>query len=112
MIQLILQLILAIIFAFIIGKLVSKFKLPSILEWLVAGIFLGPYALSLVNKEMLDANWYQVTIHIWECTVGLMIGTELVWKRLKKSGKSIIITTLSQSLGTFLLVSLTFYILF
>lgn len=112
MIQLILQLILAIIFAFIIGKLVSKFKLPSILGWLVAGMFLGPYALSLVNKEMLDANWYQVTIHILECAVGLMIGTELVWKRLKKSGKSIIITTLSQSLGTFLLVSLTFCILF
>lgn len=95
MIQLILQLILAIIFAFIIGKLVSKFKLPSILGWLIAGMFLGPYALSLVNKEMLDANWYQVTIHILECTVGLMIGTELVWKRLKKSEKSIIITTLS-----------------
>lgn len=112
MIQLFLRLILAIIFAFIIGKLVSKFKLPSILGWLVAGMFLGPYALSLVNKEMLDANWYQITIHILECAVGLMIGTELIWKRLNKSGKSIIITTLSQSLGTFLLVSLTFCIVF
>lgn len=41
-----------------------------------------------------------------------MIGTELVWKRIKKSGRSIIITTLTQSLGTFLLVSLVFGIVF
>lgn len=60
----------------------------------------------------MDAKWYQVTIHILECTVGLMIGTELVWKRLKKYGKSIIIITLTQSLGTFLLVSFMFGIIF
>lgn len=59
-----------------------------------------------------NAKWYQVTIHILECTVGLMIGTELVWKRLKKYGKSIIIITLTQSLGTFLLVSFMFGIIF
>ena len=37
-----------------------------------------------------------------------MIGTELVWKKIKQSGKAIIITTLTQSLGTFLIVSLVF----
>ena len=31
--------------------------------------------------------------------MGLMIGTELVWNKIKKSGCSIIITTLTQSLG-------------
>lgn len=51
-------------------------------------------------------------MHILECAVGLMIGTELVWKKLKKSGRSIIVTTLTQSLGTFVLVSLIFGIVF
>lgn len=37
-----------------------------------------------------------------------MIGTELVWNKLKRSGRAIVITTLTQSLGTFLLVSLVF----
>lgn len=41
-----------------------------------------------------------------------MIGTELVWNKIKTSGRSIIITTLTQSLGTFLLVSLVFGIVF
>lgn len=112
MLQSVLRLTLAVILAFIIGRLVSKFKLPSILGWLISGMFLGPYALSLINGNMLDEDWYQITIHILECAVGLMIGSELVWKRLKKSGESIIITTLCQSLGTFLLVSLIFCVIF
>ncbi|HBF65214.1 MAG TPA: potassium transporter, partial [Clostridium sp.] len=47
-----------------------------------------------------------------ECGVGLMIGTELVFKDLKKSGKQIIITTLTQSLGTFFMVTLCFGTIF
>lgn len=108
MVMLVLRLTLACILAFAIGKLVSKLKLPSILGWLIAGMSLGPYSLSLVNWDILETDGYQVMIHILECAVGLMIGTELVWSKLKKSGSSIIVTTLTQSLGTFLLVSLTF----
>lgn len=112
MILLILKLFAAIILAFGAGKLISKLKLPSILGWLIAGMILGPHAVSLVNEEILNAQWYQVMIHILECTVGLMIGTELVWNKIKRSGKSIVITTLTQSIGTFLLVSLVFGIVF
>ena len=94
------------------GKLISKLKLPAILGWLIAGMILGPHAVNLVSQELLDATWYQTFIHILECGVGLMIGTELVWNKIKKSGKSIIITTLTQSLGTFLVVSLVFALVF
>lgn len=108
MIVLIIRLICAAILAFILGKMAARVKLPAILGWLVAGMILGPHAFSLVNTEILNASWYQAGMHILECVVGLMIGTELVWKKIKKSGKSIIITTLTQSLGTFLLVTLVF----
>lgn len=111
MIELI-RFILAIVFAFITGKIISKFKLPSILGWLIAGMVLGPHALALVNNKVLDSSWYNILIPILECTVGLMIGTELVWKKIKKSGKSIIITTLTQSLGTFFIVSFVFGVIF
>ena len=112
MILLILKLFVAIILAFGAGKLISKLKLPSILGWLIAGMILGPHVVSLVNEEILDAQWYQVMIHILECTVGLMIGTELVWNKIKRSGKAIVITTLTQSIGTFLVVSFVFGIVF
>lgn len=112
MVLLIIRWIITIIIAFFIGKLVSKLKLPSILGWLIAGMILGPHALSILDNTILEAGWYENIVHILECVVGLMIGTELVWKKIKKSGKSIIITTLTQSLGTFILVSLVFGIVF
>lgn len=112
MIFLLFRLLCAIVLAFLIGKLVARIKLPSILGWLIAGMILGPHALSLVNTAILDASWYQNGIHVLECAVGLMIGTELVWKKIKKSGKSIVITTLTQSLGTFFVVTLVFGVVF
>lgn len=98
--------------AYFMGKLVARIKLPAILGWLLTGMILGPHALSLVSQEMLDAAWYETLVHVLECSVGLMIGTELVWNKIKRSGKAIIITTLTQSLGTFAVVSLVFGVVF
>ena len=52
----------------------------------------------------MDAGWYQIVVHVLECAVGLMIGTELVWNKIKRSGKSIVITTLTQVTGTFFVI--------
>lgn len=111
MIELILVLV-TFIGAVIIGKLVSKLKLPEILGWLIAGMLLGPHALNVLNQGIMDMEIYQDVVHIFECAVGLMIGTELVWKKIKAVGSQIMITTLTQSLGTFLVVSLVFSICF
>lgn len=108
----VIKLLLAIVLAYLLGKLVSKFKLPAILGWLLAGMILGPHAVSLINQDLLAASWYQTIVHILECAVGLMIGTELVWNKIKQYGKSIMITTLTQSLGTFLIVSCVFGLVF
>ncbi len=108
----ILKLILSGIIALIIGKLISKLKLPSILGWLIAGMIVGPNAVNLMNNNILHAEWYHMLMNVLECSVGLMIGTELVWSQLKKSGKSIMTIALTQSIGTFLLVSIIFGIIF
>ncbi|MEG0737544.1 MAG: cation:proton antiporter, partial [Longicatena sp.] len=109
---LIIRLLLSILLAFFVGKLVSKVKLPAILGWLLTGMMVGPHALSIINTDLLQTSWYETLIHILECSVGLLIGTELVWKRIRVMGKQIIITTLTQSLGTFFFVSLVFAIVF
>ena len=106
------RLLLAITIAFVCGKLVSKLKLPSILGWLIAGMVLGPHAVNLLSDSLLNAGWYTITEIILECTVGLMIGTELIWNQIKKSGKQIVVTTITESLGTFIVVSLVFGVIF
>lgn len=112
MMGLLLRWLAALAAAFLLGKLVSLVKLPSILGWLVAGMALGPHGFGLVPQVLLDAGWYETVIHVLECAVGLMIGTELVWGRMKQYGKALILTTLTQSLGTFLLVSAVFCLVF
>lgn len=104
--------VVTIVIAFICGKLVSKLKLPSILGWLIAGMVLGPFACNLLPQELLDTDVYNGIIHVLECTVGLMIGTELVWQKIKSCGKALIITTVTQSIGTFIVVSVSFCIVF
>ena len=73
-----LRFLIAIIIAYLVGKIVTKIKLPSILGCLITGMILGPHAFSLMNQEVLDLKWYEILLPILECTVGLMIGTELV----------------------------------
>ncbi|MEG2840419.1 MAG: cation:proton antiporter, partial [Cellulosilyticaceae bacterium] len=94
--------------AFIVGKLVSKAKLPAILGWLITGMLIGPYALGWLNEEIMNSSWFHIIVNIGEVSVGLLIGTELIWKELKKSGKQIITICLSEALGAFLVVTLVF----
>ena len=107
-----LRLLLAIVIAVVAGKLISKLKLPAILGWLIAGMMMGPHALGLLGDSLLDAPWFNTVESLLECIVGLMIGTELIWSQMKKAGKQILVTTITESLGTFLVVSLVFGIIF
>lgn len=110
--MLVLRWLAVLILAALAGKLISKLKLPSILGWLIVGMFLGPHALGIISQKVLDASWYKVIIMWMQCAFGLMLGTELVWKKLKSYGKGLIVTTLTQSLGTFFFVTLVFGIVF
>ncbi|MGN1348647.1 MAG: cation:proton antiporter [Acutalibacteraceae bacterium] len=98
--------------AFLFGKLIQKIKLPAILGWLIAGMIFGPHAVGLLTGEVMSAEWYKITITWMQCAFGLMLGTELIWKKIKSYGKALVVTTLTQSLGTFAVVSLVFGIVF
>ena len=102
------RLIITIAAALLAGKLIAKLKLPAILGWLIAGMVLGPHAAGLLSAHLMESGWYEVTESLLECTVGLMIGTELIWSQMKKTGKQIVVMTVIESLGTFLVVSLVF----
>lgn len=98
--------------AFACGKLISRVKLPAILGWLIAGIVFGPYLAGVVTIDITDALWYKILIKFFECFAGVMIGREIIFKKLAASGKQIIGITVVQSIGTFLFVSAVFMIVF
>ena len=108
----ILRWFLTLILAFFAGKLMTKIKMPAILGWLIAGMILGPHALGLMPQAVMDSAWYSPVITWMQCAFGLMLGTELIWNRIKSYGRALILTTLSQSLSTFAVVSLMFAVVF
>lgn len=110
--MLFLRWILTLLCAMIIGKIMTKIRMPAILGWLLAGMLLGTNAANLMPKEVLNAQWYKILLMVMQCGVGLMLGTELIWRKLKKSGRALLITTLTQSLGTFFIVSFVFGLVF
>lgn len=96
----------------LLGKLVSKLRLPAILGWLLAGMIFGPYGLRLMSQSLMDRQFYIVITNWMQVAFGLMLGTELVWRKIRKFGKSLMTTTLTQSLGTFAVVSAAFMVIF
>lgn len=98
--------------AFIAGKLMCKIKMPSILGWLIVGMLFGPHAIDLMPQEILETGWYKIIIMWMQCAFGVMLGSELILKKLRSYGKALVITTLTQSLGTFAVVSLAFGLVF
>ena len=75
-------------------------------------IVFGPYLAGVVSLDITDSVWYKIIIKIFECFAGVMIGREIIFKKIAKSGKQIIGITFVQSIGTFLFVSAVFAVVF
>ena len=102
----------ALTFAFLLGKLMTRIKLPAILGWLIGGMLLGPHALALLPQSLMDTPVYKTVVTWMQVSFGLMLGTELIFRKIRSYGKALIITTLTQSLGTFFVVSMVFALVF
>lgn len=75
---------------------------------MIAGMALGPHGLGLLSQEILDRPAYHILISFLECGMGLMLGSEMIWRKIRSYGKQIVVITLAQSLMTFLVVSVAF----
>lgn len=110
--MLVIKFVVIMLAAHLCGKLASKLHLPAILGWLVCGMILGPHAFNFFNDSLTNAAWFQAIVRIFEVLLGIMLGSELVISKLKKTGKQIVITTLWQSLLSFVVVSVSFGVIF
>lgn len=46
----------------------------------------GPYLVQVVTAEIMEAQWYKITVKVFECLAGVMIGKEILFKKLAKTG--------------------------
>ncbi len=104
------KLALAVVAAIYLGKLLTRFNLPAVLGWFLAGIIVGPYALSFMTLNMVNSSIYKVVMIIAEIFVGVMIGIEIYAKDLKQHGKKYGVITVFEALGTYIILALGFII--
>jgi Kef-type K+ transport system membrane component KefB len=94
----------------IMAKLVSKFKLPDVTGYLLAGLLIGPSILKLVPEDAANS----LTI-ISEAALGFIaysIGSEINFNHLKKVGKALITITFFEALLPVILVALSMVFIF
>lgn len=66
--------------AYVFSKIVAKFKLPSILGWLIVGIVFGPYLGKLVSLDFINNIYYKIFIHVFECFAGVWLAVKSILK--------------------------------
>jgi len=87
----------------------KQLKLPLITGFLVIGLVSGPELLGLIDETALSRLQFLNDIAL--AFIAFAVGSELYAKELRSRMKSIISMTISQILVSFILVSLTVYLL-
>lgn len=86
------------------GQLAKRIKIPAVAGYVLAGIILGPSILDTIPDSIHDS--LQPVKDLGLGMVALLIGAELVWKKIRNLGKSIVVITVAQIITTFGLVYL------
>ena len=100
---------LLVVIGFYIGNIARRFRLPSLIGFMIMGVFLGPSVLHLFS----EASLYNLTFvtQIALGFVALTIGAELSIASLRQLGSGIISIILVGSFMAFLIVALAVYAL-
>ena len=94
----------------IMARIVSKFKLPNVTGYLLAGVIIGPSVLKLVPDNVTSS--LSVISVAALGFIAYSIGSELNIEHLNKSGASIIWITLLEALGAVIIVDLAMIFIF
>lgn len=108
--EVLLKLAIVVVVGMIGGKIATKFKLPSVSGYLVAGLFLGPSFFDLVTKT--DSVNFEIISELALSFIAFSIGSEFVYSEIKKMGKNVVVITLLEVIGAIAVVFSVMYFVF
>ncbi len=104
-----LSLALMLITGILLARLSNLIKLPSVTGYIIAGIISGPYVLRLITKEVLSVAPFISTLVL--SLIAYTLGPNFKIKEFKKQGKSVILISLGEVVGAFVLVTLASWLI-
>jgi Kef-type K+ transport system membrane component KefB len=93
------------------GKLVNKVKIPAVAGYVLIGFILGESILGIFCGPRFDFLSVEVLTPLALSFIAFSIGSELQLHSLKELGKSIIVISICEAFGAFILVGLSSYFL-
>lgn len=108
--NLLLKISIVLFFGIIGGKVARLFKLPNVSGYLVAGLFLGPSFIKLINAY--DLKSFSAINELALAVIAFTIGNEFIIKDMLKLGKSLVLITIAEVLGAILLVFFVMFYIF
>lgn len=85
------------------GKYMERLNSPQVVGFILVGFFLGVSVLKVFDTALLEQ--LDIISFMALAFIGFDVGGELTIKLFKKLGKSIVVITVLQTFGTFLLVA-------
>lgn len=104
------HLAIVIIAAMIFAKILGFIHFPDVTGFLIGGIIIGPMVLNLVPADAVDG--LAIISEVALAIIAFSIGAEMKLSALKQAGAKIIILTIVQAMGAFVLVFLTLFFIF
>lgn len=92
------------------GKIVQHFKLPNVTGYLISGLFLGPSFLKLITEQ--DMQSFNSINELALAVIAFTIGSEFILKDMLKVGKTILVITLAEVIGSVVIVFSIMHYLF
>ena len=96
-----------LITGFLAGLLAKRIRLPKLTGYLVVGMLVGPSALGLISRPMLDS--LQLVNGMAVAMIALTAGTELEVQRIKPLARTVFAITMVAVLGTICLLALAVF---
>jgi Kef-type K+ transport system membrane component KefB len=91
------------------ARIFSRFNLPSVTAYIIFGILLGPYVLNFVSPDMLKSSTLISNIAL--SLVAFSLGQNFTISKLHNIGKSVFAISIGEVVGSFILVSLTVFLI-
>ncbi len=86
------------------GRVARRFRLPAVAGYVLAGVLMGPSVFKIIpdttNAALSPLKDFGVGM------VAMVIGSELVWKKMRHLGWSIFVISICEAAATFILVYL------
>lgn len=92
------------------GRLANHLKLPNVSGYIVAGLLIGPSFLKVIKSG--QASQFDIINEIALAAIAFSIGSEFLFKELKKTGLDVLLITVAEVVGAYVAVFLTTYFIF